>query len=220
MPRGVPPVPQNYRAVVVDAQPLTVEAVRSILSGLGVEVTVTTHRYEDTVDLLRAHRPDLVVLGVSRWSSDMQELEYLEQARLREVGAKVIILSDDASRAVINAAMRAGAAAYVTKAASVEDLATAVRQVFEPSIFLAAEHPPAATYVEWTRAGMELSRREREILTLVASGRSNADIGRALWVTDQTVKFHLSNIYRKLGVANRTEAAMKALQLLGSLTGR
>jgi DNA-binding NarL/FixJ family response regulator len=204
----------------VDAQPLTVEAVRSILSGLGVEVTVTTHRYEDTVDLLRAHKPDLVVLGVSRWSSDMHELEYLEQARLREVGAKVIILSDDASRAVINAAMRAGAAAYVTKAASVEDLATAVRQVFEPSIFLAAEHPPAATYVEWTTAGMELSRREREILALVASGRSNADIGRALWVTDQTVKFHLSNIYRKLGVANRTEAAMKALQLLGSLTGR
>jgi DNA-binding CsgD family transcriptional regulator len=63
-----------------------------------------------------------------------------------------------------------------------------------------------------------LSPREREILGLVADGLTNARIGRELWVTEQTVKFHLSNIYRKLGVSNRTEAARWA-QLNGLLAG-
>jgi DNA-binding NarL/FixJ family response regulator len=55
--------------------------------------------------------------------------------------------------------------------------------------------------------GSELTRREREILALVAEGSSNGTVARKLWVTEQTVKFHLSNIYRKLGVSNRTAAS-------------
>ena len=64
-----------------------------------------------------------------------------------------------------------------------------------------------------------LTRRELEILRLVAEGHSNAQLARMLWVTEQTVKFHLSNIYRKLDVANRTEASRWA-QLHGLLDGR
>ena len=92
------------------------------------------------------------------------------------------------------------------KTADPEDFASAVRQSFEPSVFL----PIAAGTPE--QGGMRdedvpLTRRELEILRLAAEGRSNAELARQLWVTEQTVKFHLSNIYRKLGVANRTEAA-------------
>jgi DNA-binding CsgD family transcriptional regulator len=57
---------------------------------------------------------------------------------------------------------------------------------------------------------VDLTQRELEVLRLVASGRTNRELGRQLWVTTQTVKFHLSNIYRKLGVANRAEAAQWA----------
>ena len=63
----------------------------------------------------------------------------------------------------------------------------------------------------------ELTRREIEILQLVSEGHSNSQVGRMLWVTEQTVKFHLSNIYRKLNVANRTEASRWA-QLHGLLS--
>jgi DNA-binding CsgD family transcriptional regulator len=70
--------------------------------------------------------------------------------------------------------------------------------------------------VEERVSGSDLTRRELEILRLMSEGLSNAELARMLWVTEQTVKFHLSNIYRKLGVANRTEASRWA-QLNGLL---
>ncbi len=63
----------------------------------------------------------------------------------------------------------------------------------------------------------DLTRRELEILRHVAEGRSNQQVGRTLWVTEQTVKFHLTNIYKKLGMSNRTEASLWA-QRHGLLT--
>jgi DNA-binding CsgD family transcriptional regulator len=86
-----------------------------------------------------------------------------------------------------------------------------VRQAFDHSVFIAGAAPaptptPAGAPVRVERPG-GLTRRELEILRLVAEGHSNAQLARMLWVTEQTVKFHLSNIYRKLDVANRTEAS-------------
>jgi DNA-binding CsgD family transcriptional regulator len=77
--------------------------------------------------------------------------------------------------------------------------------------------PPTPTPVQSDAGEAGLTRREREILQLVAEGHSNAQLARMLWVTEQTVKFHLSNIYRKLDVANRTEASRWA-QLNGLLS--
>ena len=115
-------------------------------------------------------------------------------------------------------AMRAGAAAYVMKSAHPDDLAAAVRQVFGPSLFLADSWTPAQAppREEQPTETWGLTRRELEILGLVAEGLSNAQVARTLWVTEQTVKFHLSNTYRKLGVSNRTEASRWA-QLHGLL---
>ena len=86
--------------------------------------------------------------------------------------------------------------------------ASAIRQAFDHSIYLARGHNGKR---QRSRESIEeawgLTRRELEILTLVAEGHSNAQLARMLWVTEQTVKFHLSNIYRKLNVSNRTEAS-------------
>ena len=105
------------------------------------------------------------------------------------------------------------------KTAHPDDLASAVRQVFDHSVFL-ADGPSSlvASTAPGKRASdhAELTRREREILQLVAEGHSNSQLARMLWVTEQTVKFHLSNVYRKLDVTNRTEAARWA-QLHGLL---
>jgi DNA-binding NarL/FixJ family response regulator len=101
-----------------------------------------------------------------------------------------------------------------------EDLAAAIRQTLCRSIYL----PNATSAVDESLQALrlsgdepELTRREVQILRLVAEGHSNAQVARILWVTQQTVKFHLSNIYRKLGVANRTEASRWA-QLHGLLS--
>jgi DNA-binding NarL/FixJ family response regulator len=120
----------------------------------------------------------------------------------------------------IDAALAAGASAYVLKTAHPDDVASAVRQAFDHSVFMSGAFPtaPARAATESARRGTPggLTRRELEILKLVAEGHSNAALARMLWVTEQTVKFHLSNIYRKLDVSNRTEASRWA-QLNGLL---
>ena len=99
-----------------------------------------------------------------------------------------------------------------------EDLAYAMRQAFEHSVFVAASPSGAAPCGPHRSRGdaRAVTRREAEILRLVAEGHSNADVARMLWIAEQTVKFHLSNIYRKLNVSNRTEASRWA-QLHGLL---
>ena len=97
------------------------------------------------------------------------------------------------------------------KTAQPADIRAGVRQAFRSSIFLPSPRrsasPPQPQPPPATTDGEVLTRREVEILKLAAEGPSNAELARKLWVTEQTVKFHLSNIYRKLGVANRTEAS-------------
>src|SRR5438046_2232395 len=134
----------------------------------------------------------------------------------RAPDTKTIVLSENEERVFIEGSLQAGAVAYVVKSVHPDDLATTIRQVFEHSVYL----PPAASSntVAMTRPRdrTPLTRRETEILQLTAEGYSNAQMAKMLWVTEQTIKFHLSNIYRKLDVANRTEASRWA-QLNGML---
>ena len=114
--------------------------------------------------------------------------------------------------ALIDAAFDRGASAYVLKTSEPDVIATAIRQAFEPSLYLARpkERGRPPTTVELIAP--KLTRRELEILKLVSEGRSNRQVAELLWVTDQTVKFHLANVYRKLGVRSRFDAARWALE--------
>jgi DNA-binding NarL/FixJ family response regulator len=151
-------------------------------------------------------------------SSDGQlaGLALLEQAREIE-GLRSIVLSLHHEPRHIDSALAAGAVAYVIKTAHPDDLASAIRQAFDHSIYLSNSSVMTRSSHERVEDdGPGLTRRELEILRLVAEGHSNAQLARMLWVTEQTVKFHLSNVYRKLGVSNRTEASRWA-QLNGLL---
>jgi DNA-binding NarL/FixJ family response regulator len=140
----------------------------------------------------------------------------VRRAREMVPGIKTIVLSMYDDQEHIDAAFAAGADAYVLKIAHPDDLTSAVRQAFEHSIYLAGGRAAPAAAAPAPQNAPGLTRRELEILQLVAEGQSNAQVARTLWVTEQTVKFHLSNIYRKLGVSNRTEASRWA-QLQGLL---
>jgi DNA-binding NarL/FixJ family response regulator len=132
-------------------------------------------------------------------------MEWITEARALSQGLGVVVLSADADAHRISAAFDAGASAYVLKGAAPEDLALAIRQVFEHSIFIGFT-PPSSGH-DQPANGPRLTRRELEVLQLVTRGASNAAVAKTLWVTEQTVKFHLSNVYRKLSVSNRTEAS-------------
>jgi len=128
-------------------------------------------------------------------------------ARLREAAdhapnAQRLLLTLRMDEERLNEVFEAGAHAVLSKAMHPVSLGTMLREVVRGNVVHRFERRPAAVV-----ADCPLTLREKEILGLVAEGHTNGQIARRLWVTEQTVKFHLSNTYRKLGVANRTEAS-------------
>jgi DNA-binding NarL/FixJ family response regulator len=145
--------------------------------------------------------PDIVVID------DTQEPEHAI-ARLEELAstlpsAKRVFLTMRMGSDEISHVFDAGADAVISKAVHPVSLATLLREISRDTVI----HMPRRTATKAVRDDCPLTDRELEIVRLVAQGYTNGRIARELWVTEQTVKFHLSNTYRKLGVANRTEAS-------------
>ena len=204
--------PQQHTAVLLDPHPLWLEAVQSVLASLDIAVAGKATTAEEALEMIERHEPDIFLVETGLTGS-VSGSSVVRAARQRVSSLRVIALAGSADPAEIDAAFDAGALAYVVKTARPEDVAATIRQAFDHSIFLArvqavgvSPTPEPERAVE-DDEGAALTRREREILALVAEGHSNRELARMLWVTEQTVKFHLSNIYRKLDVSNRTEAS-------------
>jgi DNA-binding NarL/FixJ family response regulator len=195
---------QGRKAVLLDQHPLWHEAVEPVLDRLEVEVVAKTTAPDEALAVVEEHRPDLLLLELDLPEDGLDGISLIREAKERAPALRVIVLSLYDNPHEVEASFAAGAAAYVLKSVRPDDLATAVRQAFEPSIYLPGSKPAA-------RAGGDrsklLTERELEIVRLVGEGHSNRELARMLWVTEQTVKFHLTNIYKKLGVSNRTEAS-------------
>ena len=193
-------------AVILDQHPLWLEALERLLGSVGIKVVGRTTRTNELSVLLDQHRPDLIIADFDGVAEATDPYAGLRRALTSHPNVRAMVLSqhDDPQR--IQASFAAGASVFCLKNAEPQDLAAAVRQAFAHRIYVAPEkssrmQPPAQT------PSVDLTRRETEILRLAAEGHSNAQVAKLLWVTEQTVKFHLSNIYRKLQVANRTEAS-------------
>ena len=208
--------------VICDSHPMWLDAVEQVLRRITFRVVGKTTSTSQALSMVEEHRPDLLITELDGSNAELSGLALIERARAAVPSVRLIVLSMHQDAQSIDAALVAGASAYVVKTAHPEDLASAVRQAFSHSVYLAGRRNLAPVPIE-VSAKVEdepdLTRRELEILRLVAEGHSNAQLARMLWVTEQTVKFHLSNIYRKLEVANRTEASRWA-QLHGLLDGR
>jgi DNA-binding NarL/FixJ family response regulator len=184
---------------VLDSYPLWVDALVQVLARAGIDVVARASRPSDALALAEHHRPDILIGEIHGLDAGLEGAAVVESARTRCPGLRTIVVSSSDRPEDVRRALDAGASAYVFKTARTAELMLVVREIF------AAEDPaPAGRDGEGTHG---LTRRELEILRLVAEGHSNAQLARMLWVTEQTVKFHLSNIYRKLDVANRTEAS-------------
>jgi DNA-binding NarL/FixJ family response regulator len=219
--------PSRASAVVIDAYPLWLEAVEAVLRGLGLAIPGKATSPAEGLTLVAEHRPEIVVTDIDFGPGQIGGTSYLRDVIEARTDVKVIVLSTHVEASVVTDVLSAGATAYAMKHVRPDDLASAIRQIFEHSIVFAPPsavssavrqlvtgpegHDPAPS--ERSRSdepaalGAHLTRREREILTHVSEGMANAEVARQLWVSEQTVKFHLSNIYRKLHVTNRTQAS-------------
>jgi DNA-binding NarL/FixJ family response regulator len=210
----------NRSAVILDRHPLWLDALERLLANVGIVVVGRATGGDEALELIDAHAPDVFIAGIN--ASVAEQLAVVRKAQQDHALLKCVVVADSAEVDAIEAAFAAGASVYCIKTAEEGDFASAIRQAFERSIYIAANGPEmtarSAPEVP-SSATHQLTRRELEILRLVAEGHSNSQLAHMLWVTEQTVKFHLSNIYRKLNVANRTEASRWA-QLNGLLSNR
>ena len=199
--------------VVLDPEPLWCDAVAGVLARLEIADAGTATSAAAALALVAKAQPDLLVMELSLGADEMDGFACLAEAQRIRPGIRCIALSDGKSPEEIGRAFRSGACAYVLKSAEPDELASAVRQAFRRSLYFPPSREEAGTDAdEEPRNHGLLTARELEILELVAAGAQSALIGSRLWVTEQTVKFHLSNIYRKLGVSNRTEASRWAFE--------
>jgi len=196
---------RRLRVLVADDHELMLEAVRLALTQADdeFEIVAMTSRGTQVLPLVAQNQPDLVLLDLRM--PGMDGLTCLELLRQRHPKVKAIVLSGVDEPHVIRSAFERGALAFVRKHIDPRDLPSAIRQSLDGTV----THPTFGESNESdssTARDLGLSDRELSILAAVGEGLSNKQIAKQLWLAEQTVKFHLTNVYRKLGVSTRTEA--------------
>jgi DNA-binding NarL/FixJ family response regulator len=180
----------------------------ALLQSGDITVVGLTHRGEEVVDLVGQHRPDLVLLD--HHMPGVDGLTCLRAIKQRWPEINVVMLSASEEPDQIAEALAAGASAYIGKRVDPEDLGSLLRQVAAGVVYRRSwSEPRAGTHA--VNAG-GLTPRERAILEEAALGHSTKVISANLWISEKTVKFHLTNIYRKLGVHNRAGATRYAFE--------
>jgi DNA-binding NarL/FixJ family response regulator len=210
----------RLRVVIADDQPLMRAGFRAVLEATGsIAVVAEAGDGEEAIRAAEAHRPDVVLMDIRMPGTDGIE------ATRRLPRHRVLILTTFGLDDYIVDALRAGASGFLTKDAPAADLIAAVRAVAAGDAVLSpavtrrlldrvAGRLPATDRGDRDGADRlaELTEREREVLQLVASGLSNAEIAAALVVAEPTVKTHVSNLLGKLGLRDRVQAVIFAYE--------
>ncbi len=201
----------RIKVLLADDHPLIIAGIRRTIEDLDdVEVVGEAHSGSELLHLVERRSPDIVLMDLRM--PGVAGVEAIQRIRNGWPDIKVVVLSACDDRPTIDAALGAGASAYVLKSAHAVDIASVLRQASSGAVFHAPAYRPDAPGSAQVSALPALTDRERSILSAVASGMTTAAISRDLWISEHTIKFHLTNIYRKLGVANRAGAVRYALE--------
>lgn len=192
------------RVLIADDQRLTLEAMKDALSGgSGAKVVAETASGSRALDLVQKVKPDVALIEMYLRGA-VDGLTCAERIRRSFPDVRVVVTAAITDESNIRAAFRRGAHAFISKAVDPRDLAPALRQIVQGTVF----HLPMENGVGPPRDLPEgLTNRQVAVVKLVAAGMPNLLIARELGVTEHTVKFHLTRIFRALNVANRTELA-------------
>ncbi|GAA4235495.1 DNA-binding NarL/FixJ family response regulator [Streptosporangium album] len=209
------------RVLIADDHPIVRQGLRTFL-GLQDDVDVVGEAGDgaEAVDLVASLAPDVLLLDLKMPVLD--GLGTLVRLGERGLRPRVLVLTSVSDREDVAPAMRAGASGFLYKDVDPAALVQAIRAVHGGQVLLAPEaaeamlaapaSPPPGAVERVDRYVAPLTDREREVLTLIASGRSNREIARELAVAEKTVKTHVSNVLMKLGVQDRTQAALYAVR--------
>ena len=210
------------RVGILEDQQIFLESIVAVLERSGIEVTARSASVEDFLSRTRQSPPDVAVVDLRLEHQDSQEVssgfravELLHDFHPR---VKTLVLSTNRDPMEVERCFRAGAAGYLCKQnVSCAELLEAVERVARGERLIPPELFPSPAVGEQASPARSVLRsltlREREVLGYIASGADNLKIAVCLGITERTVKAHITSIYRKLDVENRTQMAMLACQL-------
>src|SRR3954469_6731423 len=171
-----------------------------------MEVVADVENGQDAIKAFRKHRPDIVILDLRLHG--LSGVETLRTLREEFKNARILVFSSYAKGEEIYQAMKAGASGFVMKEMPLDRLLGAIRTVYEGEQFI----PPEIAVRVGERLPAHLSPRELDVLQMLGRGFSNKEIGAELGVVEGTVKIHVTNIFGKLGVSDRTQALLTAIK--------
>ncbi len=194
--------------MIVDDHPLMLVGAASIVNARpDMTVVAQTGTGEEAVALFPKHKPDVTLMDLKL--PGMSGVDAIRSIRSTHPGARFVVLTTYEGDEDIHRALEAGAQGYVIKGMPYQTLVEALQRVHKGGRFLP---PPVARALASRMPDSDLSAREQEVLLLLAGGKSNKDIASQLGITEATVKSHVSAILIRLGVSDRTEAVVTALQ--------
>ena len=207
---------QAIRVLIVDDHTIVRKGIRALLTEIaGIEVVGEAADGQEAVAQANSLRPDVILMDLAM--PQMDGIEATRQIKTSQPESRILVMTSFATDDKVLPAIKAGALGYLLKESAPEDLVQAIHQIHrgEPSL-----HPTIARKVlqEITDPSDRpptpdpLTKREAEVLLLVAQGLSNQDIARKLNISDPTVRSHVSNIMSKLHLATRIQAALYALR--------
>jgi DNA-binding NarL/FixJ family response regulator len=203
------------RVLVVDDHVIVRSGLEQLLATADdIEIVATAADGEAALASVAEHDPDVVLMDLSM--PGMDGVEATRRITSEHPGRRVLVLTSYSDRSRIMDALAAGADGYLLKHAEPDEIVAAIRSIHEGGSPL--DPKAARVLLEARRAGetsTALTDREVEVLRLVQAGLSNKQIGRKLGIRERTVKAHLTRIFQRLGVADRTQAALWASRNLG-----
>ncbi len=206
---------QPISVLIVDDHPVVRRGLRVLLEVQdGIEVVGEAGDGATALALAAEHVPDVILLDLKL--PGMDGIAVLGELRSRQSAARVLVLTSATEPASASLAVRSGAAGVLYKDVDPDALVRAIRSVHDGHFLFASE--AAGSLIRSAAAGGPgarldaLTSREREVLAELAKGRSNREIARALGVAEKTVKAHVSSVLAKLGVQDRTQAALLAVR--------
>jgi NarL family two-component system response regulator LiaR len=206
----------KIRIMIVDDHAVVRQGLRTMLEPKGeYEVVGEATNGIELIQLCRTLQPDLIILDLIM--PELGGIEAIQQIKKCSSKSKILVLTSFSEEGKVIAALKAGANAYVLKESSPEELLHAIQAVVKGETWIypnlakkALEqliHPTQTSTEE-----IELTRKELEVIKLIAKGKTNSQIAQDLCVSESTVRFHLSNIFSKLDLKNRTQVALFALR--------
>jgi DNA-binding NarL/FixJ family response regulator len=203
------------RVAIVDDQPLFTDGLGRIIGAQpGMEVVGTAHDGKSGVRMCQELRPDVILMDISM--PVMNGVAATRRIRDLLPDAKVLILTVHADDVHVFQGIKAGASGYLLKDCTPEDLSRAIRTVYAGDTIMAPEIARkmllAFEEADQEPSAPHLTERELEIITALAHGQSNKQIARGLSISEKTVRNHISNIYKKLHVYDRTQAVLYAIR--------